>query len=291
MVKMANKKLTNYKKNTAKKSKMTPRTAQKTIAKYVRTEIAKNIENKFTLTKVYTAPVGNVQNTGVPNVYNYTFYTWAPGQQTDPTTQQMFNISPGSLQNQRNGNSIKVKRWIIKGVVSPNIFGNLAPYTALGYVDIYFGRLKLNTKEITNQLSDFYQNGNTSITPAMRNTDILQAINRDIYKIYYHKRFKTGTSGVTGLNALPLNQEPVNNDYKLTHTFGFDVCKYICKDRKITFSDSNATPLDTDIATLTLFATFTPFTGQAFNVTTVVGGLLPTYMNLSATSYAEYEDA
>lgn len=286
-----------------RKSKKSPRAVKKSprpaakrmprmsFTKRVSAVIARNVENKFTTLKLYSAPVGNVQNTGVANVYNYTHYTWAPGQQTDPTTQQMFNIPQGVAQNQRVGNSIKLKRWVIKGMVSPNVFGILAPYTALGYVDVYFGRLKLNTKEITNQVSDLYQNGSTSFTPAMRNIDMLCPINRDIYKIYYHRRFKTGTSGVNAATNLPLASEPVNNDYKLTHTFGFDVCKYILKDRKITFSDTNNTPLDIDVGSLTLFAIFTPFTGQAFNNTTAVGGLLPTYMTLSATSYAEYEDA
>lgn len=262
------------------------------FAKRVNALIAKNVENKFTLTKTYQAPVGNVFNSGVPNVYTYTFFTWAVGQQTNPTTQQLFNIPQGTAQNQRVGNTIKLKRWVIKGMISPNIFGTLAPYTALGYVDVYFGRLKLNTKEITEQLSDLYQNGSTSITPQMKQTDILNPINKDVYKIYYHRRFKTGTSGIQGANtSLPLASEPVNNDYKLTHTFGFDVCKYVCKDRKITFGDGNNTPLDVDIATLTLFATFTPFTGQAFNNTTPANQSLPTYMTMSCTSYAEYEDA
>lgn len=258
----------------------------------VKKEIAGNIENKFTITRAYQAPVGNVQNTGIPNVYNYTFYVWCPSAQTSATTQQLFNIPQGTAQNNRIGNSIKIKRWIIKGMISPNVFGNLAPYTALGYVDIYFGRLRLNTKDVTNQLSDLYQNGGSSTTPSMSQTDILLPLNKDIYKVYYHRRFKTGTSGVNAASTLlPLASEPVNNDYKLTHTFGFDVCKYICKDRKVTFSDTNNTPLDVDLASLTLWATFTPFTGQAFNNTTAVGGLLPTYMNLTATTYAEYEDA
>jgi len=284
------------------RGKMTPRTPRsarkmpkkspRTFEKRVNAIVQKNIENKFTLTKSYQAPVGNVFNTGVPNVYTYTFFTWAPGQVTNPTTQQLFNIPQGTAQNNRVGNSIKIKRWIIKGMVSPNIFGTLAPYTALGYVDVYFGRYKLNTKEITSDLGDLYQNGSAAITPAMRQTDILNPLNKDIYKVYYHRRFKTGTSGIQGANtSLPLASEPVNNDYKLTHTFGFDVCKYICKDRKITFSDANNTPLDVDITTLTLFATFTPFTGQAFNNTTPAGQSLPTYMTMSATSYAEYEDA
>lgn len=265
---------------------------EKNVVRIVKSVIAKNVENKFTLTKTYQAPVGNVINSGLPNLYYYTFFTWAVGNQANATTQQLFNIPQGTAQNNRIGNTIKVKRWIIKGMISPNIFGTLAPYTALGYVDVYFGRLKLNTKEITEQLSDLYQNGSTSITPQMKQTDILNPINKDVYKIYYHRRFKTGTSGIQGANtSLPLASEPVNNDYKLTHTFGFDVCKYLCKDRKITFGDGNNTPLDVDIATLTLFATFTPFTGQAFNNTTPVNQSLPTYMTMSCTSYAEYEDA
>lgn len=264
---------------------------KKMVTKICKSVVAKNIENKYTPTKVIIAPVGNVINSGVPNVYSYTHFVWNMGGQASLLTDQMFNISQGSAQNQRNGNSIKLKRWIIKGMVSPNIFGNLAPYTALGYVDVYFGKLRLNTKDITNQVSDLYQNGSISVTPSMKNIDTLFPINKDIYKIYYHRRFKTGTSGVNAATLLPLASEPVNNDYKLTHTFGFDVCKYIMKDRKITFSDTNNTPLDVDIATLTLFAIFTPFTGQAFNNTTPAGQSLPTYMNMSCTSFAEYEDA
>ena len=253
--------------------------------------ISKNIENKFTLTKTYTAPVGNVINSGTPNIYYYNFFTWAPGAQANATTEQLFNIVEGTAQNQRVGNSIKLKRWIIKGMVAPNIFGQLAPYTALGYVDVYFGRLRSKGSPVDQFLTAFYQNGSTSITPSMTHTDTLNPINKDLYKIYYHKRFKTGSAGVFQQTLLPEPSEPVNNDYKLTHTFGFDVCKFICKDRKITFLDAAATPQDIDLATLTLFATFTPFTGQAYNNITQPNDSLPTYMNMSCTSYAEFEDA
>ncbi|UYD39118.1 MAG: capsid protein [Wigfec virus K19_525] len=289
---VAKPKKTIYKRRRGILLKKMPVVSVNAVKTMVKKEIAGNIENKFTTTKVYSAPVGNVFNSGIPNVYSYTFYVWCPSQQTNATTQQLFNIPLGPNQNNRIGNSIKIKRWVIKGMISPNIFGTLAPYTALGYVDVYFGRLKLNTKDVTDQLPDLYQNGGSSITPTMKNTDILLPLNKDVYKVYYHRRFKTGTSGIQGANtSLPLASEPVNNDYKLTHTFGFDVCKYICKDRKITFSDMNNTPLDIDLASLTLWATFTPFTGQAFNNTTPAGQSLPTYMNLSATTYAEYEDA
>lgn len=262
-------------------SKKTPRTFEKRVNAIV----AKNIENKFTLTKTYTNHVGTVTATVTPNVYTYDFFTYNPGGQASALTDQLFNIAQGTNQSNRIGNSIKIKRWIMKGVISPNIFGTNAPYSTLGYVDVYFGRTKLNTTQVANTLTGFYQDGAISLTPSMKNTDMLCSINKDLYKVYWHKRFKVGNSGVPA-NA----QAPENNDYGLTHTFGFDVCRYICAHRQLTYLDSGTFPQDADIANLTLWATFTPFTGQVFSTSTA-GIKVPTYFQISVVTYAEYEDA
>jgi len=89
-------------------------------------------------------------------------------------------------------------------------------------------------------------------------------------------------------------QNPANNDFKLSATFGFDVCKYILKNKALKFDDTDNVspyqpPNNADITNLTLWATYTPQTGSATGVGT--SGNFKTLYNLDCLTYAEYEDA
>lgn len=271
------------KKNTSKKSsrQMTPRTAVETIKRYVKTEIAKNVENKCTATISKNGPVCTMM-AGVPTTYK--FYTFTPGQFA------LWAIAQGGAQDQRVGNSIKLKRWIIKGIIG--IKDGTLPSSAAGYVDVYFGKYKKNIAAVDSSLNYLYQSGSTAITPSLLSTDTLCAINQDLYKVYYRKRFKIGVSVANPVGSPPAGpaypQAASNNDMAISQTFGFDVCKYICKDRKITFSDNQLTPQDADLSFLTVWATYTPYNGQCTPINTDPADTL-CYMTV--LTYAEYEDA
>jgi len=280
-----------YKKSAVKspraKKVMSARRTKPTLVQRVQRIISQNVENKFTDSITQVRPIMTVtEEPGEPNYFQY--YTWAPG--GNAVGAQMFDLTQGTAQNQRVGNTIKLKRWVIKGLIQPNIDGLAAPLTAtensyIGYVDVFFGRLLNNNTAIDGQLIDLYQAGNGAITPNATAGTILYPINKDKYKIYWRKRFKMGNSFSVGFPAAP---QTTNNDFSLARTFGFDVTKYILKNKHIKYEDGDTTPNDDMIENLTVFATFYPVVG---NVPVNDLGRAESFYALNVQSYAEYEDA
>lgn len=268
------------------KKAVAKRGPRSTFTQRVNQIISRNVENKFTDTIKYNDAVSR----SVSGVY--TFFAWTPG--ADATGSKLFNLDIGARQNSRIGNTIKLKRWIIKGLIQPVISTvTTMPNSFVGYVDIYFGKLLRNTSPPLNTLVDLYQNGSDASAPTCSSTDMLNPLNKDKYKVYYHKRFKMGAASDSSTYTSTDNPTyPANNDFKLSQTFGFDVCKYILKNKSLKFDDFSSTttllaPDNPDIRNLTLWATFTPQSGQAISAI----GTVKTLYNLDCLTYAEYEDA
>jgi len=162
---------------------------------------------------------------------------------------------------------------------------------------VYFGKLLKNTSVVANTLDKFYQNGALNTSPSCLSTDMLNPISKDKYKVYYHRRFKMGAASDPDTysgTASTAQQHPASNDFKLSQTFGFDVCKYILKNKHLKYEDNVQTspyspPNNADIQNLTLWATFTPQTGQAAGTGTT--GTYRSLYSIDALTYAEYEDA
>jgi len=245
--------------------------------------ISSNVENKYTDSRTFIAPIGTLI-AGTPNFFQY--YLWAPG--SNSLGSQLFDLKQGVNQQERIGNTIKLKRWVIKGLIQPNvnIYSDrpaVLQNTMIGYVEVFFGRLLNNSSGITNLLEDLYQAGSAAITPNMTAGTILYPLNKDKYKIYWRKRFKMGQAQ----NAATFPQTS-NNDFSLTRTFGFDVTKYILKNKHIKYEDADTTPNDDMIENLTVFAVFYPAIGNVgINDLTYP----ETGYTLNCQTYAEYEDA
>lgn len=257
----------------------------KNIVRIVKREVARNVENKNTATLSYRSAIGGGTGIGVNWYLFNNFHTLAFG------GQGIFNITRGTQDNHRIGSTIKLKRWIIKGHISPMAGGNVIDEAAYlgnsyqGYVDIYFGK-RQDGGILDKALPAFLNNGATSEQPTGADTQIFHTVNKYRYKVYYHKRFKVGSSAGS-LNTLGTSFSMVpNNEYKLTHTFGFDVTKYILKNRIIKFDDQTDIPLDTNIQTLGLWARFTPAVGSLGSLANKL-----TYYTVMCQTYAEYEDA
>jgi len=281
-----------YKKSAVKspraKKVMSARRTRPTLVQRVQRIISQNVENKYTDSITQVRPIMKVTEDpeGGPNYFSY--FIWAPG--GNAIGSQMFDISQGTAQNQRVGNTIKLKRWVIKGLIQPNIDGLATPNSAtdntyIGYVDVFFGRLLNNNEAIETQLADLYQNGATALTPNATAGTILYPINKDKYKIYWRKRFKMGQAFSTNFPNPPMT---TNNDFSLTRSFGFDVTKYILKNKHIKYEDNDTTPNDNMVENLTVFATFYPAVGNA-PVNDL--GRAESFYALNVQSYAEYEDA
>jgi len=256
------------------------------FAKKVNEIIARNVENKFTDTLKYNDGVARTDGSSA-----YTFFTWTPGK--DATGSRLFNIANGTYEQRRIGNTITLKRWIIKGLIQPvKSATTIMENSYIGFVDVYFGKLMKNTEPVGNTLDKLYQNGQIANTPTCLSTDMLNPVNKDKYKVYYHKRFKMGAASdsKTYDTDTPMNVHSANNDFKLAQTFGFDVCKYILKNKHIKYDDITGTtpffaPNNPDIVNLTIWATWTPQSGQA------TGASSRSLYSIDCLTYAEYEDA
>lgn len=273
-----------FKKVKVMPKKSYPQKAKQTFAKRVNAIISSNNENKFTATLKYNDAISRTNATS-----GYTFYCWSPAK--DSVGSRLFNLYQDVTQQTRIGNAIKLKRWIIKGLIQPVVSNTTTMLNSyVGFVDIFFGKYLVNTAPVDSSLNSLYQNGNSALTPTCLSSDMLCPLNRDNYKVYYHRRFKMGAaSDYSTYDADGHTGHPANNDFKLAQTFGFDVCKYILKNKHLKYPDlvGNTTvpPNDADIRNLTLWATWTPQTGQA------TGASSATLYNIDTITYAEYEDA
>lgn len=252
------------------------------LRKLVKMEIAKNVENKITgnqqaSNSVVLCPTSNTGT--ITSIGDLSYFVF------NPVDAGVLNVPQGTDVQSRIGNQIKLKRYVIKGSVywdptldASNNFININQ----GYVDLYVGRL-LNNEFIDTHLTDLYNNGSTALFPTMQILDRTLSINKDQYKTYWHKRFKIGQSSANYNN----------NDYKLNVEFGLDVCRYVCKNKIIKYDDVDATPNDSLLSSITLFAVGT-YPNADFNPGT--GGYNPDSfayfpVRIQCTSYCEYEDA
>lgn len=283
------------------KAKKVVRGGGMTFAQKVQKIIASNVENKITTSLATINHIGELKIQGGTNTKTYTSFAFSP--------HSIFDISQGTGMGQRIGNKIKLKRWIIKGLIQPNSTFNMtpaatpgvsstqgiAPNTLQGYVDVYFGRYNNNISPVSGLLTNFYQNGAVDITPTGTSSEQLYSINKDIYKIYYHKRFKVGV-GLSNNGTTLLDGSggfAGANGFGMTKSFGFDVCKYICKNRVINYDEIITTPMDNDIENLTLWAIFHPAAGDVMGTTpgATTSTFNYTFFDMNVISYAEYEDA
>lgn len=256
-----------------------PRVPPMSFAKRVNQIIARNVENKYTDTKSILLDVCTKTTIAT------TWATWVPGSSATGT----FLIPQGDAVNQRDGNSIKLKRWIVKGLIQPTTRSTtvspavIMPNTFTGYVDIYFGRLMNNLTAVPNTLDKMYQSGATDLTPTGAFNEQLFSINKDLYKIHYHKRFKLGGSSNTSFYT---NGQA--NDFNLTRSFGFDVTKYILKNKHLKFDELSTQPQNPELSNLTFWAVFHSSSG------TFVGNssIDPQYSfyQIQLMTYAEFED-
>jgi len=255
----------------------------KSIRTMVKKEISKNIENKITTNASTEQSVLTINYDSTSAKYIFDYISWSPENDGN-----VLELEQGTAQNQRIGNTIKLKRWIVKGSVyyDPNAISTNQPEyfpQQQGYVDIYFGRQLNMANVIPSTLLDLYQNGGTTFTPGGAILERTYSINKEEYKIYWHKRYKIGTASTTG--------EWSNNDYKLNHEFGFDICKLVCKNKILKYSDSSNVTEDQLVNSLTLFATFTMPNQNVKTTYTEDTNFYYSPVKISATSYAEYEDA
>jgi len=189
------------------------------VKKYIKKTISANVENKMANAN-YAGAFGNaVAN---PSLYSYPM---------TPYTGYM-TIGQGVQQNQRIGNSIKVKRAILRYVLRPMPYdAGSNPFPAPVQVDLYLGRTRLcgGDLPITGDMTTLFQNGNTSFGPVGNLNDLISETNKDYWHIAKRWSHKVGTADSYGSGSTAGAQYFANNDFKLNVVRKMDITKHYPK--------------------------------------------------------------
>lgn len=196
------------------------------VKTYVKKTVKANIEDK-TQTINYAGVFGNaIAN---PSMYSYPM---------TPYTGYM-TIGQGITQNQRIGNSIKIRSVYLRYILRPmpyNIDSN--PFPAPVQVDMFLGRTRVcsGDQPISGDFVNLFQNGNSSIGPVGSLNDIIANPNTDYFTIKKRWSHKLGYNDYFGTGAVASNQYFSNNDFKMNIVKKLNITKYYPKMLK--FNDS-----------------------------------------------------
>jgi len=258
---------------------------QRGFKQYVKKQLDKTIENKTINEKEYDHSVIEKQLLGGTGHFYYSLAA-------------LYNMTQGSGEFQRVGNSITNKKTIIRYLIHPQIMQ--APYndssiifnqfTYQGYFTIALVKMR-DGSTVPSGLTSFLQNGNSSITPSGKVYDLLYSPNTDVYKVYWKKTYKLGPSAPAYQN--PHNGDSIpaymhfNNDFKLTASGSIRVDDYIGKNAKITFNDNTVNAvLPSTMSGLAIIGYWTP------SITDVLyDNGRTSFYKVHLTAVFEYEDA
>lgn len=192
----------------------------KTVKRYVKAAISSTIEDKYA--DAFGSPVEPIVRVNAGSgPYQYF---------TAPLFQNLTDITLGMGQGQRISQQITLKKHIVRGLLTHNNTGALT--SPQGYVDVYIGYKNDDTLPDA-AITDFYQNGNSYYSPTTTAADLQQWINKSLYNVKWHRRFKMGMASA-GTGTLAPNDMP-NNDFSLTKTFSVDLCQLAFKNAKVKY--------------------------------------------------------
>lgn len=214
--------------------KTAPRRKKSTygIKKMVRSEIARNIENK-------------------------TFQFLGTSHDILPSTSPGFDANiipcypaPGYLainnatgQGNRVGNSIKIKNLSIKGTVFSRPYNSVSnPTPSPVQIKFWFFYDKTAPSSVPTPATsaDFFQFGNSALGFQNEFFDHKMPINTDRYRVLTTRTVKVGYSSYTGTGAQPQSGNFNNNDFRLNANLSVNLTKHCIKNCK--FRDNNALP-------------------------------------------------
>jgi hypothetical protein len=223
-----------------------------------------------------------------------------------PTVKTWFTFTPGIDVFKRNmgssvninypfeGQSIKIKKWWIKGTIQYDAAGLVSTtlsQSEVGYVDLYLMRTRLEFGTPNTRLPDMYQSGVEALPCDGARRETLLPINKNSYRIYAHKRFKMGASWVRQDSVPVVSVNEQNNDFSYARNFSFDVTKYIGKNHIVRYKENEEPAQDNLLSTLTLVAVWHPACGDLGTPALGVGLDHKTAYIMDCCSWGEYETA
>lgn len=216
------------KKNAGSKSKISG-TAKSNITKICKSVISRDIENK-TIQQFYeNVPIKNYNSSG-----------WATENFGIPVSPQSgcLDIFHGNGQGSRIGNTIKIKKLTMKGVMFPASYSletNLAPKPM--EIKFWFCYQKNGPTLKPTAYDTFFQNGNNTQNFSTNVLDMVKTVNADTFRVFKTKIFKLGSAAYEHAGVNSNYQRYANNDFKLNHKFSFDLTPYVVKTYK--YLDNN----------------------------------------------------
>lgn len=213
-----------------KKMKTTKPKVSLAVKKYVKTSLARNIENKSAQIQ-YSASLQGYAGSAIMNQFPCTPYT---GYMT---------ITQGVAQNNRIGNEIRIKKLMYNYVLRPlaqDAVNNPNPQPI--EVQIIFAHT-LDQPALIPAVGDYqslFQLNGTSAPPQGTLEDLCTPFNKDYWKILKVVRHKIGYSSAQGTGNQATAQYFANNDFKLNVVRSVNLTKYAPKIVK--FNDANNTP-------------------------------------------------
>lgn len=263
----------NYKK-TSKKSKKSfrgkrsyrSRGVSSAVKSYVKRTISGNLENKT----AYDEGVATI------SAYNVSTSLYAfPLHPYTAFTEIFQNVGAGA----RIGNSIKLKKVVLKYILTPLAYNaSLNPTPVPNIIKLWFGYQKNKPLERTPATPSFFQLGSSAVQPTGFLQDLIQATNRDLFKIYTTRTHKLGWASNNGSGGQIAYQYESNNDFKMNIMKSMDITRYMTK--KVNFDDANIN--QTNGHGLFMYATCVRADGQTQAVSPV---------NLQWWVDYQYEDA
>lgn len=206
-------------------------TGSTAVAKLVKREIHRNIENKtiqYSSQNNFIGPYVNSSN----------------GLHGFPLTPYSSNLAivQGTGQGNRIGNTIRTRKLVLSYVLWANAYD--ATYNTIPVpqeVKIWIGYYKPTpmTQPVNANFAVFFQQGDTSTAPSSTLQDILSNVNSDNWLIKKTLTHKVGFGNNQGTGGSAANQYLANNDFKLNVVRKIDLTKYASKVFKFNDNTSN----------------------------------------------------
>jgi len=150
-------------------------------------------------------------------------------------------IDQGVGQGQRIGNSIRLKKLKLSGVLRPlpyNLTTNTDPVPL--FIKLMFMTRKDSTTTVNTNVNDLLQYGSSSESPGYQLVNLTRPVNTDDWTVHTVRTFKLGYSAYAGTSVDVAAQSFTNNDFKLNHFVNIDLTKYCPK--IIKFDDNSFLP-------------------------------------------------
>lgn len=203
----------------------------KSVKKFVRSQINRNIENKCVqINSGYS--FGNVTESPDLNAYPMcplnTFWT----------------ISLGTGQGARVGNQVTTRKVMLNYILRPTSYdATTNPIPQPSIVQLMLGYVKLTpgTLPVAADVNNLFQSGSSVAAPNGSLRDIISVINKDYWVIKKRWTHKIGYAENSATGASGSDANFANNDYKYSAIKRLDITKFVPK--VLHFNDSNASTL------------------------------------------------